>query len=359
MINSLYKVSLLFFMLFMSACSTKIQQLSPSQEKAIYHKVVKEVNTEILKADKLLYNNYLHLAIISYQKAAYYNTDVKIDLRKKIDCVEKLQERKRIYYYELGKETLNENPKISLQTLNTLIRIDPYYKDSKALYIRSKELPQNKNFLHNKEKLIQNYFIQDTLKSESKLATLIVDLNELFTYDDSSIIGLKYSELVNIKKRNYLSKIEQKAIIHYEQDAITKAKEDFVFLLKLDPSNINAKKYIAIINEEKKMIEYVNISKRKLQANKYAEAKYFVKKALEVNDEYKKAKDLLIKINGIATKEIPLHINKGKALYKQKRFTQALVEFEKVLVFEPENNISITLVTKIQNRLKTIDSLTH
>jgi len=337
--------------LFTGCVATNPEAMKVDDKRLIYQSVQEEIDDYKVQGDILTTEGYYADAAKVYEMVNYYEGHTFISLEK-IRWIHAQAKQAAKRHYDRGVKYEKEKKKLALMEFNKAVCNDPTYKDSAVRYKTLKHDPEIKPFLTKKEENL-NKALEGDLSKRETLTKIHTAMNELRLYDKTNLIVAKAKEVLK-KQRTVLV---DEAIGQYNKGSFQSATNDFKFIQSVYPKDPIAQKYLSRIYAKKEIHSVLQKAKDALKKDDYSSAIAFSEKALEVDPHNTEALALSNTAKKEYEKQIPELITKGKELYNQQDFTNAKKVFQSILLWNADDNTSLAYIKKIDEQLKTIESL--
>ena len=385
-------------------CQPEVTDLSQPQQRYIYHNVAYKIRHHIALGDSYRAQGLLNKAKESYEAARFYDPAYP-GLGEKSLAVLKAIDEQITTGYAQGIDALSKGDKIgAMRGFNQVMMADPTYRDAAKYH---KELlldPEVTALLRDKESRIREKITAER-KDPEAIAQLSLDIQDLLDLHYQNPVAQTALEKAKALKAELLTYYLREGKRLYKAGRFKAATDAFRSAQVLEPTNDEATESIRKIQQHRDMVYYVNLAKNKLRRKQYDAAAKYAQKALAIDDENEEAREIMqsvalgqvdetldeavslmeegkllearelisrvlagdsgnTKARALNTKivkaiqqRLPELLDEAQKLYGQNRFQESLELFQEALQLEPDNNISLTYIKKINNRLKTIQSL--
>lgn len=363
----LFQLILLLVAFIFSGCSSLMSPtFTPEQKRMVYNNVQEDIAHRSAQGEIHYTQGYYAAAVDDFEAVNFYEGRAVIPLNRIKRIAEKAEDRSA-YYYERGMKMRESDKKQALIEFNRMMRCNPKYKDGKAQYEKLKNDKDIVNLLSAREAELGTK-LQKNTQSASALKSLNQSLEELAQYDDSNLLVIKASEILDGYRKTNL----EKAIALYEDQKYDEALNKFELILQIYPKDPTAQKYLdqfASKQEEQKRIKLehlvstqegqkqVKLARTALKQKDYCMAKKYASKVLEIDTSNKEGQYILEMSTKNCAQNIPALVTKGIGYYKKQQMENALEVFQSVLAVDANNTTSIAYIKKIKQQLQTIKSL--
>jgi tetratricopeptide (TPR) repeat protein len=359
-------ILLLVTFIFSGCGSLMSPTFTPEEKRALYSSVQEDISHRSARGELHYAQGYYAAAVEDFEAVNFYEGRAVIPLNRIKRIAEKADERSA-YYYERGMKVRESDKKQSLIEFNRMMRCNPKYKDGKVQYDKLKNDKDIMVLLSAREADL-NTKLQKNIQSASALKSLNQSLEELAQYDDSNLLVIKASEILDGYRKTNL----EKGIALYEDQKYDEALNKFELILQIYPKEPTAQKYLdqlASKQEEQKRIKIdhlvstqegqkqVKLARTALKQKDYCLARKYASKVLEMDTSNKEGQYILEMSTKNCAQNIPALISKGVSLYKKQQMENALEVFQSVLAVDVNNTTSIAYIKKIKQQLQTIKSL--
>ena len=196
--------------------------------------------------------------------------------------------------------------------------------------------------------------------SANDLKQINTALLDLCDYDDASPVAQDARDVITAQR----SKLIDEAVALYNKGQLDSAAQKFRLIQTIYQKDHTADKYLARIlskqehaNALKKAKEILAKARQAIKEKKFTEAIELADRVLDADGKNNEAKKIKREAREHQEAMIPDLIAKGKAYYNKQDFKNAKAAFQSVLVFDPDENTSLTYIKKIERQLETIESL--
>jgi len=337
--------------LFTGCVATTPDTIKVDDKRLIYQSVQEEIDDYKLQGDVLYSTGYYADAAKAYEMVNYYEGHALIPLEK-IRSIHAQAIQAAKTHYDRGVKYTKDKKKLALIEFNKVVCNDPTYKDSVVRYKTLKQDPAIEPFLAKLEESL-NKALEGDLSKKETLTRVHTAMNELRLYDETNLVVAKAKEVLK-KQRTVLI---DEAVGQYNKGSFENATSSFKFIQSVYPKDPIAQKYLSLIYAKKEIHSVLQKAKDALKKGDYSSAITFSEKALEIDPHNAEALALSDTAKKEYEKQIPELITKGKELYNQQDFTNAKKVFQSVLLWNADDNTSLTYIKKIDEQLKTIESL--
>ncbi|KIM11984.1 MAG: hypothetical protein KU37_03840 [Sulfuricurvum sp. PC08-66] len=347
---------LLMGLFFFSGCAMWMQTpkttaaktpLTPQEKRTIYQNVLNEIEHHSTKGDEYYKEGYYYEAARSYELVNFYEDRAVIPAKKIREITEKAHENGE-FFYKKGFELYTKDKTQALRQLNMMMRNNPHHPEGKPLYLKLKKEPEIIAFLQAKEQAVQN-----VLQKDSDIKKINAVLTDLLAYSDDSSVAIEAKKALENK---YTQSLEE-AVTLYNKQAYLQAATKFKLIRVVYTNDPTATKYLARIDEKYAIEKLVKDAQKELSANAYEKAIALAEKALDKESDHEEARSVLAKAKALQKAQMPQLIEEAKALYLRQDFEHAKALFQSVLRYDPDDNTSLTYIKKIEQQLKTLESL--
>ncbi len=353
--------AILAAIVFFSGCAPEVrpENMTPDQKRVVYQSVQDEIEYLTNRGDVLYETGYYADAASAFERVNFYEDRAVIseDKIKKIRI--RAQANGKHYYNKAVGYLKQGKKKDALYSFNRMMRNDSDYKDGKARFEALKNDPEIKPFLAQLEADLNNALLANkgTAKDVAKVDKA---LSALIDYDDTSAVAKQAAATIETQR----SALVNEAVRIYNQGNLDAAADKFRLILSIYQKDHTSDRYLAKIlskREQAMALKRAQSELKKaqdaLKAQDYVKAIELAQAVLDVDAKNSDAKKILNEAKAEQEKQIPDLIAKGKAFYNKQDFKNAKAMFQSVLVFDPDDNTSLTYIKKIDRQLETIESL--
>lgn len=339
-------------LLFLTGCGpVKPGSLSPDEKRVIYHSVQDEIEQLTAEGDVLYATGYYAAAAEAYELVNFYEDRAVIST----DKIRKIRIRAKAngkHYYNRALKYLKKDKKKALLEFNKMMRNDPEYKDGKSRFEQLKHDPDIRTFLGGLENGLQKA-LENNFGTAKDLKRITNALDKLVTYDDANSMAVKANEIIKSQRNALLNE----AVHLYNKGSLNKAADKFRLVETIFKKDHTAQKYLAKIQAKNELIQVLKQARSALEKEEFARAIEAAEHALDIDSNNKEAKRIISEAQKKFEKQIPDLIAKGKEYYRNQELDKALKTFQSVLIWDPDDNTSLTFIKKIERQLETLKSL--
>jgi len=325
--------------------------MSQENKRVIYQSIQNEIEEYKIQADIFYKTGYYADAVKAYEMINFYEDREVIPL-KRINSVRLKAISNANFHYKQAQKYLKDNKKRALIELNKMMRNNPEHKEGQILFETIKQDIEIQAILKIRQETLQKALTEDRENIET-LKKISVAMNSLSEYDESNSLVLDAKNIMKQKRTILLNE----AIMLYNQGHFEFSEKKFQQIHSIYSNDPICKKYLTRISSKKAF--KINLAKAKdaLKTEDYLLVIAFCEKAMQYEANNAEALNLINKAKEEYKKQIPKIIDDGKMFYNKQDFKSAKEIFESVLRWDAKNNIALAYIKKINQQIKTIESL--
>lgn len=339
-------------LLFFTGCAPiHPDNLNPEEKRLVYQSVQDEIDTYTAQGDLYYETGYYADAAAAYEMVNFYEDRAVIPIEK----IRKIQARAKAngkHYYKRALGYLKSDPKKALGEFNKMMRNDPGYKDGKARFEALKKDPAVRKFLAALESSLEKALSRNK-GSSNDIKRINAALQKLIQYDDADPVALRAKEVIQAQRTALLGE----AVRLYNQGSLDRAAEKFRLIQNIYQKDAAAEKYLTRILAKQELAKTLKKAREALAKEDFRLAIEAAEKALDIDSNNKEAQKIIEEAKLNFEKQIPQLIAQGKDYYGKQDLENALKAFQAVLVWDPDDNTSLTYIKKIERQLETIENL--
>jgi tetratricopeptide (TPR) repeat protein len=340
-------------LLLLTGCTPEIrpENLNPEEKRLIYQNVQDDIGYYTVQGEVLYADGYYAEAANAYEMVNFYEDRAVIPMEK----IRKIRLRANAngkHYYNRALSYLKTDKKKALHEFNKMMRNNPDYKDGKKRFDTLKRDPEIREFMAVREKAVQKALLNASGKPD-EIKKINAALEKLIHYDDANPVALQAKEYLTVQRNTLL----HDAVVHYNKMNLTQATKIFRLVQSVYKKDATAEKYLARIFIKEELARTLKTAQDALTQERYEEAIRAAEKALDLDSKNSEARRIVTEAKLAYEKLIPALLEKGKAYYGKQDLENALKAFQAVLIWDPDDNTSLTYIRKIEQQIETIKSL--
>ncbi|WP_419770270.1 MAG: hypothetical protein ACNI3C_00305 [Candidatus Marinarcus sp.] len=348
-LHLLLSLSLMFF--FTGCVLVQPNYMTSNDKRLVYQSVQNEIEEYKVQADIYYHTGYYADAANAYEMVNFYEDAIVIPLEKIRATRLKAKKNAKSHYYRALKY-LKNNKKRALIELNKTLRNNPNFKDTKIRFETLKKDIKIQAMLNKMEESLKHELNKD-LNQANTLKRIEKATNKLSTYDDSNSLVIEAKNTLKKQRELLLSN----AITLYNQGNLDSAEKKFQLIQSVYPKDTVCRKYLSNIFAKKDLKITLQKAKKALKANDLPSVISLCEKAMEYAPYNSEARTLSQTAKKEYEKQIPKLIDEGKTFYNNQDFVNAKKRFQSVLLWDADNGTCLAYIKKIDQQLKTIESL--